>query len=51
MPCTSCCDDAVDEDSLILCCALGCANCSIYNSCDCVGTSAKVRILACKQLY
>jgi hypothetical protein len=35
-------DDAIDEDKLILCCALCCINCSILPSCDCFGCSGKV---------
>ena len=35
-------DDAVDESELILCCALCCANASVYSNCDCFGCSAKV---------
>ncbi|CAB9513534.1 expressed unknown protein [Seminavis robusta] len=38
-------DDAVDEDKIILCCALCCANCGLYNSCDCAGCSGKVGVL------
>jgi len=35
-------NDAVDEDKLILCCALCCANCSYYPAVDCLGCSGKV---------
>ena len=35
-------NDAVDESKLILCCALCCANVSIYPTCDCFGCSGKV---------
>ena len=40
-----CCGDAVDEDKLVLCCALCCINCSCYNACDCAGCSGKVCVL------
>ena len=38
-------DDAVDEDKLVLCCALCCVNASFYPTCDCFGCSGKVRTL------
>jgi len=34
--------DAVDEDKLILCCALCCANCSVLPPTSCLGCSGKV---------
>lgn len=38
-----CCGgDAIDEENLILCCALCCCNLSVYNDCDCFGCSGKV---------
>jgi hypothetical protein len=40
-----CCGDAVDEEKLILCCALCCTNCSCYPACDALGVSGKVRFL------
>ena len=36
-------DDAVDEQDLILCCALCCANISVYPTVDCFGCSGTVR--------
>jgi hypothetical protein len=36
-------DDAVDEEKVILCCALCCVNCGYYNACDSLGCSGKVR--------
>ena len=39
-----CCGDAVDENKIILCCALGCCHCGLYNACDCTGCSGKVGI-------
>jgi hypothetical protein len=36
------CGDAVDEDKIILCCALCCFNCGWYNACDACGISGKV---------
>jgi hypothetical protein len=38
----SCAEDAVNEEELILCCALCCINCSILPSCGCFGCSGKV---------
>ena len=35
-------DDAIDEEDLILCCALCCANLSYYPSADCCGCSGKI---------
>lgn len=35
-------DDAVDEENIILCCALCCANCGYYNDADCTGCSGKI---------
>ncbi|KAL3805233.1 hypothetical protein ACHAWO_009035 [Cyclotella atomus] len=35
-------DDAVDEEKLVLCCALCCHNCSVYPAADCLGCSGKV---------
>lgn len=35
-------DDAIDEEKLVLCCALCCANMSTYPSADCLGCSGKV---------
>ena len=35
-------DDAIDEEKLVLCCALCCANLSTYPSADCLGCSGKV---------
>ena len=40
-------DDAVDEENVILCCALCCANCGVYNDCDCLGCSGKVGCCCC----
>jgi len=34
-------DDAVDEDNIVLCCALGCANIGLYQDADCAGCSGK----------
>ena len=36
--------DAVDEDELILCCAVCCANLSLYPKLDALGCSGKVRV-------
>ena len=36
--------DAVNEEEVILCCAVCCANCSIYPACDAFGVSGKVRV-------
>ena len=36
-------DDAVNEENLVLCCALCCANLSLYPSGECFGCSGKVR--------
>ena len=36
-------DDAIDEENLLLCCALCCVNCSLYPDLDCFGCSGKVR--------
>jgi hypothetical protein len=38
-----CMPDAVNEEEVILCCAVCCANCSIYPACDACGVSGKVR--------
>ena len=35
-------DDAVDEEKLVLCCALCCHNCSVCPTADCLGCSGKV---------
>mmetsp|Transcript_44097 Transcript_44097/g.64808 ORF Transcript_44097/g.64808 Transcript_44097/m.64808 type:complete len:133 (+) Transcript_44097:50-448(+) len=35
-------DDAVDEENIALCCALGCINCGHYQDLDCFGCSGKV---------
>lgn len=35
-------DDAVDEENIVLCCAVGCANCGFYQDMDCMGCSGKV---------
>lgn len=35
-------DDAVDEENIVLCCALGCVNCGLYNDMDCFGVSGKM---------
>mmetsp|Transcript_6285 Transcript_6285/g.5131 ORF Transcript_6285/g.5131 Transcript_6285/m.5131 type:complete len:125 (-) Transcript_6285:130-504(-) len=35
-------DDAVDEENIVLCCALCCANCGFYADADCFGCSGKV---------
>jgi hypothetical protein len=35
-------DDAVDEDNIVLCCALGCVNCGTYRDADCMGCSGKL---------
>ena len=35
-------DDAVDEDKLVLCCALCCVNLGMYPSADCLGCSGKI---------
>lgn len=35
-------DDAVDEDNIALCCALGCINCGLYKDADCMGCSGKI---------
>jgi hypothetical protein len=35
-------DDAVDEENIALCCAVGCANCGIYKDGDCLGCSGKL---------
>ena len=35
------CGDAVDEDKVVLCCALCCINCGCLNDCTCLGCSAK----------
>ena len=40
-------DDAIDEDNLILCCALCCANVSILPTLGCLGCSGKVRSSCC----
>ncbi|KAL9182899.1 hypothetical protein ACHAXT_004178 [Thalassiosira profunda] len=37
-------NDAVDEGELILCCALCCANTSLYPSSDCCGCSGKLGV-------
>jgi hypothetical protein len=39
-----CCseDDAVDEDKIILCCAVCCAHCGVYTGLDCPGCSGKI---------
>jgi hypothetical protein len=34
-------DDAVDEENIVLCCALGCANIGLYKDLDCGGCSGK----------
>lgn len=34
-------DDAVDEENIVLCCAVGCANCGLYKDLDCAGCSGK----------
>ncbi|GAX13237.1 hypothetical protein FisN_17Hu171 [Fistulifera solaris] len=40
-----CCGgDAVNEDKLVLCCALCCVNLSVYPSCGCLGCSGKAGI-------
>ena len=44
---TSMGDDAVDESKLILCCAVCCANVSLYPTCDCFGCSGKVSACLC----
>jgi hypothetical protein len=38
-----CCDgdDAVNEDNVILCCALCCVHCGYLNDCTCLGCSGK----------
>jgi hypothetical protein len=46
-PLTMCMEDAVDEEKLILCCALCCTNCSVYPSCDALGASGKAGICCC----
>ncbi|GAX22523.1 hypothetical protein FisN_14Hh145 [Fistulifera solaris] len=40
-------DDAVDEEKVILCCALCCVNLSVYPTCDCWGCSGKAGICCC----
>lgn len=35
-------DDAVDEENIVLCCALGCINCGCYKDADCLGCSGKI---------
>lgn len=35
-------DDAVDEENIALCCALGCINCGLYKDVDCMGCSGKM---------
>ena len=35
-------DDAVDEENIVLCCALGCVNCGYYKDLDCFGCSGKL---------
>ena len=39
-----CCgdDDAVDEEKIILCCALCCVHCGVYTGWDCPGCSGKI---------
>jgi hypothetical protein len=34
--------DAVDEDELILCCAVCCSNCAIMTDCTCISCSGKI---------
>jgi len=34
-------DDAIDEENIVLCCALCCANCGLYADADCLGCSGK----------
>eukprot|EP00543_Licmophora_paradoxa_P004527 CAMPEP_0202448044 /NCGR_PEP_ID=MMETSP1360-20130828/6836_1 /ASSEMBLY_ACC=CAM_ASM_000848 /TAXON_ID=515479 /ORGANISM="Licmophora paradoxa, Strain CCMP2313" /LENGTH=133 /DNA_ID=CAMNT_0049065413 /DNA_START=96 /DNA_END=497 /DNA_ORIENTATION=+ len=34
-------DDAVDEENIVLICAVCCANCGLYNDLDCCGCSGK----------
>ena len=35
-------DDAVDEQKLVLCCAVCCSNCSVLPSCEAFGVSGKL---------
>jgi hypothetical protein len=42
-----CMPDAVNEEEVILCCAVCCANCSIYPACDACGVSGKAGICCC----
>ncbi len=35
-------NDAVDESQIALCCAMGCVNCGLYQSADCLGCSGKI---------
>ncbi|KAL7517746.1 hypothetical protein ACHAWF_000152 [Thalassiosira exigua] len=44
-------DDAVDESKLVLCCALCCANFSLYPTADCVGCSGKLRLCCLQAEY
>jgi hypothetical protein len=37
-------NDAVDEENIVLCCALCCANCGYYNDADCGGCSGKAGV-------
>jgi len=41
-------EDAVNEDETILCCAVCCANCSIYPALDALGASGKVGFCCCQ---
>ena len=43
--------DAIDEDKLILCCGVGCANCAIYPSMDCLGCSGKIGLCCLNMEY
>lgn len=35
-------DDAVDEENIVLCCAICCVNCGMYKDIDCGGCSGKI---------
>ncbi len=39
-----CDDDAINEDELVLCCALCCTNCSILTNLSCISCSGKVGV-------
>lgn len=40
-------EDAVNEEETYLCCAVCCANCSIYPALDALGASGKIGVCCC----